>query len=659
MAAHRTRVGVHGRNAVRFTEADYELVRRAHIETLKMMSITDVSVFQRLRREHPTLEFIVRLYDDRLHQGNRPGPDAFVERMVPIIQRLKPFVVKFEIHNEPNHASGVEAWGASDDHARSFSFWYVKVLAALKRACPWARFGFPGLALNHPHRDLEWLALCRDAINASDWLACHCYWQYGNMMSEQWGLRFKLYRKAFPAKQLEITEFGNSTPGLPADEMARQYTQYYQALNRYPYLGSASAFIASSPDPAWAPFAWMREGGDMLPIVNAVGTMERKAVNVVTTRTSAKTGKKVQGSFLDFFDRYGQEMCGDPITNQFKEAGKLVQWFERLVMEEVSPGKISLRAVGSEALGSRAEIAELKALVDKLSVQPVPTAEVIVDKLSSLVAALAEQINALQAELAKAEAKTPSSGPQPLLDSLRQQIATLQKVSTDLHAELAAALKAMSEDQSALIDYWRGKEQGQPGQPEEPAAPAEPPPAPPAPAPAPLPGGVTQPAIQNIVDQLTRHATLRYRQRSLSDIQTLVIHHSASPSNTTPQQIARYHVAEWHWPGIGYHFVVSADGLIWQTNALETVSNHVANANTACVGICFVGQFDQTAPPAPQIQAGARLVAWLLQHLHLELEAAKGHQELMSTDCPGAQWRQGPQWKGMLLQAIAQLQQGS
>ncbi|MDX9833493.1 MAG: hypothetical protein RBU35_24725, partial [Anaerolineae bacterium] len=254
MAEHRVRVGLHARNDVRFPDADYEMLRRARIETLKTMSLTEPSVYQRLRQEQPDLEFIVRLYDDRIRRDSRPSPADFVARMVPLIDRLKPYTVKFEIHNEPNHAEGIEGWGASDDNAHAFRSWYLQVLAGLKQACPWARFGFPGLALNNPHRDLAWLDICRDAIEASDWLGCHCYWQYGNMMNDQWGLRFKLYHERFPNKRLELTEFGDSTPNRPREEVAQLYVRYYQELNHYPYIGSASAFIASSPDPTWVPF---------------------------------------------------------------------------------------------------------------------------------------------------------------------------------------------------------------------------------------------------------------------------------------------------------------------------------------------------------------------------------------------------------------------
>ncbi len=402
MATHITRVGVHARNDVRFTDGDYQLLRAARIETLKMMSHTDLGVYKRLRSDFPNLELIVRLFDDRVRNRSRPDPGSFVSKMLPVIQGLKPYVVKFEIHNEPNHAEGVEGWGASDEDARSFLSWYMSVLRSLKKACPWARFGFPGLALNWPHRDLEWLSICQEAVRASDWLGCHCYWQYDNMLSDEWGLRFKLYHQRFSTMPIEITEFGNSTPNLAPEAMASQYVRYYQELNRYAYLGSASAFIASSPDPAWAPFAWMRSGGQMMPVVGAVGAMERKAVTIVTERTFPKTGKKVSGSFLTLYDKLGSGVCGNPITNQFKEKGITVQYFERVAMEELKTNQSSLRAIGTEVLGSRTELARLQGVVDILSVQPLPSVEALIDKLSDATEKLVAKIQVLQQELARA-----------------------------------------------------------------------------------------------------------------------------------------------------------------------------------------------------------------------------------------------------------------
>ena len=272
------RIGLHARNDTAFTETDYQAIRTARIETLKIMDFTQVSVLERLRQETPGIELIVRLYDDRISGSHtRPSPSEFVAKFAARINELRAYAAKFEIHNEPNHYQGIEGWGNSDADAQDFRLWYLTVLTGLRQACPWASFGFPGLALNYPHRDLEWLDICRDAVLASDWLGCHTYWQYGNMFATDWGLRFVYYRQRFPTKMIEITEFANSTPNLPRQEMAAQYAAYYQRLQQYPYVRSASSFICSSPDPTWLPFAWCDPpSGTIFPVVNAVAAVQHQ-----------------------------------------------------------------------------------------------------------------------------------------------------------------------------------------------------------------------------------------------------------------------------------------------------------------------------------------------------------------------------------------------
>jgi N-acetyl-anhydromuramyl-L-alanine amidase AmpD len=159
-----------------------------------------------------------------------------------------------------------------------------------------------------------------------------------------------------------------------------------------------------------------------------------------------------------------------------------------------------------------------------------------------------------------------------------------------------------------------------------------------------------------VADALPVHETERYRTRELSQIETFVIHHSATGPNTLPKTIAEYHVKQWDWPGIGYHYVIAADGLIYQTNDLETVSNQAANMNTRSVGICFLGYFMGKVPPPEQIDAGAHLLAWLLGELGLDLETVKGHREYMQTACPGDQWLNGQNWKETLWDRIREVQ---
>jgi N-acetyl-anhydromuramyl-L-alanine amidase AmpD len=777
MASHRTRVGLHARNDVFFPDPDYDLIRWARIETLKTMSFTVPAVYARARQVQPEIEFIVRLYDDRIRRDSRPSPGSFVSKMAPLIERIKPFATKFEIHNEPNHAEGIEGWGASDDNARAFRSWYLQVLSALKQAFGWASFGFPGLALNHPHRDLAWLEICRDAIQASDWLGCHCYWQFGNMMDGQWGLRFKLYHDRFANKRIEITEFGDSTPNRPREEIASQYVRYYQELNKYAYLGSASAFIASSPDPTWAPFVWRKEGGEMLPVVQAVGNMERKPIEVVPTPTPPptpptpptppeppppserifpQTGKTVRGKFLEFFDQYGLDICGYPITDQFEEFGLPAQYFQRVGLEQLQSGDVRLKLVGTEAWNSRTQIADLEARIEELSQQPPsggpvkPSMVDIVDELPKhatdryptrtltgirqvvihhtatgptitpqrlaeyqvntlnkagivyhFVVAADGQIyhtNRLETVSDHAYSRNRESvgvcfpgnftntiPTQPQIESGGRLCAWLlavlglspsdlvglgefvntqspgkqwlkgQRWKDQLLAEVEKALETGGESQAALIAALRAQIEALKKEIETLKQAA--PPTPPLPPPPPGPAQVAKPAIQDMVDKLTKHPTKKYDTRPLSDIQKLVVHHSAVPASVGPQRIADYHVKKLDWPGVGYHFFVGEDGILYQGNKLQTISYHAVQANPTGVGICFLGNFMDKSPTAVQFRAGAHLLAWLMQELDVALDDVIGHMEVLATACPGKQWQDGKKWKAQLRQEITKVQQ--
>ena len=305
MATRSARVGVHGRNdywQCKFEESDYQLIREARIEHVKMM-ISDqaarpevlgnaVGVYKRLREINPDMDFVVRLFDAEVRDGQHPTPQVFASRFTPIMNKLHeecPYVVKLEVLNEPNHIGGIGGWGPEADKARQFSAWFLETFSLLKAACPWASLGFPGLAIPHgpePGLDLDWIEICRHAVERADWLGVHCYWQNPtyterNHTADFWGLRFKAYHDKFPDKVLEITEFGNSNgqsnyPVEPA-KIAREYMEYYRELFNYAYINSAASFIISSPDATWGDqgFTWRKENGEFWPVVRLVGVMER------------------------------------------------------------------------------------------------------------------------------------------------------------------------------------------------------------------------------------------------------------------------------------------------------------------------------------------------------------------------------------------------
>lgn len=575
------RVGVHGRNDYQYHGRDFDLIREAKIEAIKMMSFNPPDIFHRLRDVNSALDFVVRLYDDRINVGYHPTPAEFADKFIPIMRQLQPYTGKFEVHNEPNHLQGIEGWGQEDHHARDFNTWFPEVYDRLKQACPWAALGFPGLAI--PHRDLEWVEICRPAVERADWLAVHCYWQNptfteNNHLDDFWGLRFKHYHEKFPNKTIEITEFGNSNgqSGYPVDphKIAQEYTEYYQELFKYPYLFSASAFIMSAPQAEWQIFVWRHENGQFLPVVAAVRDMPRPPLTApaiveppkpepitpilmpaVTERFFPETNRTVRGPFLKFFDTYGLDICGYPLTEQFEEAGLLSQYFQRVGLEVTDGDKIRLKLVGTEAYASR------------------------------------------------------------------QTITDLQQRQTDLEGQITSL--------QSTVEELRQR-------------------------PVVLPsGGVSPPPITDLTDSLPKHPSKTFDTRPLSQIEYLIIHHTAIRGDVSAERIARYQVQQQDRPGIAYHFYITGDGTVYQTNRLETVSNHAYDKSAVGVGIAFAGDFTELIPTPAQLDNGGRLLAYLLQQLSLGIDSIKGIKEFVPTHAsPGKQWLEGQKWKEMLLSKV-------
>jgi len=165
---------------------------------------------------------------------------------------------------------------------------------------------------------------------------------------------------------------------------------------------------------------------------------------------------------------------------------------------------------------------------------------------------------------------------------------------------------------------------------------------------------VPKPAVQDLADQLPRHPQRQYRTRTLDEIEHLVVHHTASSPDITPQQIAAYHVQRLDWPGIGYHFMVDPAGQIYMTNRLEAISYHVGLENETGVGVCLIGDFEQRPPPRPQLEATARLLAWLVGLTGLEATYIVGHGDLVPTQCPGQLWFKEQSWQATLRQMVDQ-----
>jgi N-acetylmuramoyl-L-alanine amidase len=122
-----------------------------------------------------------------------------------------------------------------------------------------------------------------------------------------------------------------------------------------------------------------------------------------------------------------------------------------------------------------------------------------------------------------------------------------------------------------------------------------------------------------------------YNRRSIDRIKYIVIHHSASDDGD-PYIFNRWHM-ERGWPRIGYHYVIDKEGNTFRTNSIDTISYHVKNNNTKCIGICVVGNYE-VDEVSDEVRAALMILIDQLRCVG-EFEL-KGHRDFVNTLCPGS-----------------------
>ena len=116
-----------------------------------------------------------------------------------------------------------------------------------------------------------------------------------------------------------------------------------------------------------------------------------------------------------------------------------------------------------------------------------------------------------------------------------------------------------------------------------------------------------------------------------SSIDTIVLHH-ADASSCTAKDIHWWHIKQ-GWCGIGYHYFVNKQGVIFKGRPDDVIGSHAKGFNSTSIGICFEGKYNKEIMPEAQIQAGKELVEYLKQKYNIS--KVKMHKDLMATDCPG------------------------
>ncbi len=134
----------------------------------------------------------------------------------------------------------------------------------------------------------------------------------------------------------------------------------------------------------------------------------------------------------------------------------------------------------------------------------------------------------------------------------------------------------------------------------------------------------------------------------------IAVHHTVTPRTyagtyaARVRQIQAFHMDGRGWCDIGYHFMVTADGTLWEARPVHLNGAHVGGYNMGNVGVSFIGCFHPTSecnnmggktPPERMVQQGARLIARIASHYGISRSSStvKGHRDHPSqwTSCPG------------------------
>jgi len=125
----------------------------------------------------------------------------------------------------------------------------------------------------------------------------------------------------------------------------------------------------------------------------------------------------------------------------------------------------------------------------------------------------------------------------------------------------------------------------------------------------------------------------------------ILIHHSATESGNVAEFDAD-HRKNRGWLMVGYDFVIcngdgGPDGLVQTTDRWRKqiqgahAGPGLREYNEHWVGICLVGDFNQSRPTPRQIASLRRLVRYLQERCGIPEGNVRGHRDVREAECPG------------------------
>lgn len=123
----------------------------------------------------------------------------------------------------------------------------------------------------------------------------------------------------------------------------------------------------------------------------------------------------------------------------------------------------------------------------------------------------------------------------------------------------------------------------------------------------------------------------------------VIVHHTvtgACSTRSSCSQIVRsiqnHHINQNKWSDIGYNFLISDNGEIYEGRGWNKWGAHAVNYNSKSIGVSFIGNFQNSRPTAKAINAFRQLVACAVERNSLSKNyILKGHRQVNKTACPG------------------------
>lgn len=138
-----------------------------------------------------------------------------------------------------------------------------------------------------------------------------------------------------------------------------------------------------------------------------------------------------------------------------------------------------------------------------------------------------------------------------------------------------------------------------------------------------------------LYDPITNPGGWMVYDQPLSEVlKTVIIHHSVLPLTDGPRQIQTKHMHR-GFADIGYHFVIDADGRIFEGRKITIRGAHTHGYNTGTIGVVLLGNFEESQPTAAQYASMKVLLRYLTAQYQITHVA--GHRDFPpgATLCPG------------------------